>query len=207
MLVFYEIFAQRVYEVPLGFEPHTILDLGSFTGLSPLFFTLRYPNASIYCVEPDPENFAALYRNTASFPAIQRISCAVAGKTGERQLYISGTQSCGHSLYPTASHDRSLAVSCLTVNELSSRFGLASIDILKFDIEGAEREIFGEFPFRIPVSSLIGELHLSRAEEQAFARMFMDSGYDVALKRDEFLGLTMFRAVLRDRSSQSPPVM
>lgn len=195
MLVFYEIFEQHVYDVPLAFEPRVILDLGSFIGLSPLFFALRYPNASVYCVEPNPKNFLDLCRNTAPFPAIQRLDCAVSGSAGERELYLSGTQSCGHSLYPDQSHVQSVRVVCLTVNEVIERFNLASIDVLKFDIEGAEAEIFADFPFRVPVKSLVGELHLSAAEEQVFARTFSDRGYQVTLLRDEFLGLTMFRAV------------
>ena len=201
MLVFFEIFGQHVYDVPLAFDPSVIVDLGSFIGLSPLFFTLRYPSAAVYCVEPDPGNFAALCRNTAPFPAVRRLDCAVAGQRGQRQLYLSDTQSCGHSLYPGEVRGRSVRVACVTVNDLIDRFDLPGIDILKFDVEGAEREIFSDFPFRVPVNSLVGELHLSPADEAAFARKFSDRGYQVTLSRDEFLGLTMFRAVLSDHQA------
>ncbi len=198
MLVFHEVFGQQVYEMSLPYEPRVILDLGSFTGLSPLFFTLRHPNAAVYCVEPDPENYTALCRNTAVFPAIHRINCAVAGTSAQRQFYLSDTQTCGHSLYPGDGRARAVTVTCATVNDLIARFELSAIDILKFDVEGAETEIFNEFPFRVPVRSLVGELHLSEADEQVFARRFSDRGYDVTLMRDRFLGLTMFRAVMPD---------
>lgn len=202
MLVFHEVFGQHVYDMPIAFEPRVILDLGSFTGMSPLFFTLRYPNAVVHCVEPDPDNFAALTRNTASFHAVTRLNSAVAGTRGPRQLHVSGTQSCGHSLYPDATHDHSVTVDCVTVDDLIERFNFQAIDILKFDVEGAEREVFADFPFRVPVRSLVGELHLSPAEEQVFVRRFTDRGYQVTLARDEFLGLTMFTAVM-DQSARN----
>lgn len=198
MLVFHEIFGQNVYEMPLAFDPRVIIDLGSFTGLSPLFFALRYPGASIYCVEPDPDNFAALGRNTAAFPAIKRIAGAVAGASGPRMFFRSTTQNCGHSLYAGETNQQGVTVICMTVNDLIDRFDLRAIDILKFDVEGAETEIFSAFPFRVPVNSLVGELHLSAADEQAFCRAFSDRGYQVTLVRDEFLGLPTFKAFLRD---------
>lgn len=206
MLVFHEIFGEHVYEMPIAFEPRVIVDLGSFTGLSPLFFALRYPKAVVHCVEPDAENFAALTRNTAPFPGITRLHCAVAGSREDRQFYLSSTQTCGHSLYPGDEHARSVTVACVTVNDVIERYGLSAIDILKFDVEGAEREIFADFPFRVPVASLVGELHLPRGEEQPFARTFSDRGYRVTLERDEYLGLTMFRAVRLEPPVDRPAV-
>lgn len=199
MLVFHEIFGQDVYELPLAFPPRVILDLGSFTGLSPLFFALRHPAAVVYCVEPDPDNFAALERNTRSVPSITRLPAAIAGESGERTFYRSATQTCGHSLYASipGAVENTITVQCVTVNELVKKFDLPSIDILKFDVEGAETEVFADFPFAVPVRALVGELHLSQQDEQAFAERFRQRGYDVVLNRDPFLGLTMFRALLQ----------
>lgn len=197
MLIFHEIFGEHVYDLALPFEPRVVVDLGAFTGLSPLFFALRYPSASVYCVEPDPDNFAALERNTRAFPSITRLEYAVAGTHGERTFYRSRTQTCGHSLYPSNSIDQGIPVQCVTVNDLIDRFRLSAIDILKFDVEGAETEVFDDFPFAVPVRALVGELHLSPDDEKVFADRFRHRGYDVVLNRDEYLGLTMIRAILQ----------
>jgi len=199
MLVFHEIFGEGVYDLSLAFEPRVIVDLGAFTGMSALFFTSRYPSASVYCVEPDPENFAALDRHTVGLPRVTRLQCAVGGEAGERTFYKSATQNNGHSLYRSADSAQSLSVQCVTVDDLIERFQLPAIDILKFDVEGAETELFARFPFRVPVRVLVGELHLSEADEPLFAQRFRDQGYDVELIRDPFLGLTMFRARLVKR--------
>src|SRR5215831_15558056 len=92
VLVFHEIFGEHVYELPLTFTPRVVVDLGAFTGLSPLFFAMRHPSASVYCVEPDPDNFDALERNTSAVASITRLPAAIAGTSGERTFYRSATQ-------------------------------------------------------------------------------------------------------------------
>lgn len=202
MLIFWEIFGSRVYDLQLSWSPKVILDLGSYTGISPLYFRLRYPQARILCVEPDPDNYARLCRNTDSLPGIERLCCAVASTSGPRKLYLSPTQTCGHSLYQADSPCRSVEVQCVTLDELIRRFRVTSIDILKFDVEGAEWEIFRNYSFPVPVLCLIGELHLDPDDEKTFCRQFVDNGYDVSISKDDFVGVTMFRAL--KTSSQSP---
>ncbi|MBK8563725.1 MAG: hypothetical protein IPN76_10385 [Saprospiraceae bacterium] len=52
------------YNFNLGFEPETVVDLGSNIGLSAVYFATRYPTAKIICVEPEQDNYDLLVKNT-----------------------------------------------------------------------------------------------------------------------------------------------
>lgn len=195
MLVLFEIFGQQVYRLEGCPAPRTILDLGSYTGISAVYFALQYPQASIYCLEPDPENFSRLERNTASLPQVIRVHGAIASATGTRALHLSPTQTCGHSLYPAPYLTRQIEVPCTTLPDVIARTRWGAIDVMKFDVEGAEREIFQDLAFPVAVQSLLGELHLSREEEQAFCRRFEQQGYRVSVRTDEFFQVRLFQAM------------
>ncbi|MBI4323482.1 MAG: FkbM family methyltransferase [Candidatus Omnitrophica bacterium] len=193
--VLYEIFGRGVYDLTLLHDPMVIVDLGSYIGLSALYFRLRYPQARLYCVEPDPDNYARLCRNTAHLPNLERFPYAIAGGSGRRELYLSSKQTCGHSLYQAEYHKRSVEVECVTLEGFLQRLGGKAIDILKFDIEGAETEVFSNFRAPLPIGCFIGELHLAPRDEQAFCQPFLNQGYEVALSKETFFGVTLFRAL------------
>ena len=44
-----------------------VIDCGANIGLSTLYFLTRFPNAHLIALEPDPDNFKMLARNTAAF--------------------------------------------------------------------------------------------------------------------------------------------
>lgn len=117
-------------------------------------------------------------------------------------MYLSAVQTCGHSLYPMDGYRNSVEVECVGLDELIARCRFDEIDVLKFDIEGAEWEIFRDFRFAVPISCLIGELHMTSSDEQAFCRLFTDRGYTVSLCKDRFVGVTMFRALRAFPGSQ-----
>src|SRR3984885_13531639 len=48
-------------------SPRLIVDCGSNVGYASLFFLGKYPAAHVIAIEPDPDNFALLRRNTAAF--------------------------------------------------------------------------------------------------------------------------------------------
>lgn len=70
--VYYEIFVQKEYNIDLG-DPMFIVDAGAHIGLSSVFFTSKYPKATIVAIEPEPSNFNILLMNARDHRNIRPI--------------------------------------------------------------------------------------------------------------------------------------
>ena len=70
-----------------GIDPETVLDLGANIGIASAWFRGRYPAARIVAVEPDPDTFAKLERNLGGDDAVTLVQAAVAGESGEVDLF------------------------------------------------------------------------------------------------------------------------
>lgn len=147
---------------PSGFSPKTILDLGCNAGYTIVDFAERFPGAQIWGVELDEENYLAAKKNTKHLPDVTIFHIGIASHEG------------------TCSYNGDLANNCYSIGEgnrtakcctLDSFIEFcSSIDFAKFDIEGAERDIFkagGEWTEKI--KSLKAELHGSYSVEEAIA--------------------------------------
>ena len=67
-----------------------VMDLGSTIGVTAMFWSQRYPNARMVLVEPDPDNFKLLQRNTAAFAdRCVLIQAAVSDQCGETSFFRS----------------------------------------------------------------------------------------------------------------------
>ena len=138
-----EVFSHEYYRLPLAAPPATILDLGSNTGLTAVYFGRVYPNAQLACVEPVPENLRVLSRNL-ELNAIRAtvISAAIDANDGKVTMTLH-KMDYGHRVAtgnePTSS--ASIEVPALSIPTLLERLGWARIGLLKVDIEGHERTL------------------------------------------------------------------
>ena len=149
--IFWEIFIDRFYDPLLNCHPEnsvpsvqTVIDLGGNCGLFTLFALSYFPEARILTVEPDAGNMDVCRLNTghaASHRVILKQACAAA-TSGEVSLCRSGLPACYTMIAPCCSSDR---IRAMTVPELLDDAGIhGKIDILKCDIEGAEKELFAD---------------------------------------------------------------
>ncbi|HSE27296.1 MAG TPA: FkbM family methyltransferase [Gemmatimonadales bacterium] len=150
------------------FEPITapdcrlILDGGAHIGASALHFARRYPGATVVAVEPERENYELLRINTAGCPNVVPVRAALWSCEGTLDLWDRGTGPWGYTVIGAARGWELLgqAVPAVTIGALLRRAGWQSIDILKLDIEGAEKEVLlsaAEWIARVRV--VIVELH------------------------------------------------
>ena len=153
-----EVFRERHYEVPAGLWPRTILDLGANTGLSSLFFRARFPDATIYAIEAHPATFALLQQNSALWSNVLPVHLAASGRNGSVEFYGSPDESLSSSMFQRRQTDQKVQVPGEDLATLVARCG-GSIDLLKFDIEGAEFELFSQFQEWDRIGVLIGEVH------------------------------------------------
>ncbi len=158
--IFYEVFVRRSYDVPESVLPpdavKTIVDVGANTGLTSLYFAGRYPQANIYAVEPNPENFALLKENTAQEKRIIPVQVCLTGKPGQ-QVYI--TTSGASDRFKMNTSGNGVLVRGVSVEQLCEEHGIEHIDLLKIDIEGGEVQVFADSSFLPKIGVVAAELH------------------------------------------------
>jgi FkbM family methyltransferase len=175
-----ELYIQEEYREDLGIpDPHVIVDLGANVGLALLDFRLRYPNARLIGVEPDPIAFKTLRLNTADDPNIQILPVAVGGSDGLRTFY-SSPESVVSGFERTRDFQKALPVITRSLDSLMSDLALPRIDLLKIDVEGAEQEVLGGCERLAMIGAVVGELHtgLLGVAADDFYRRYLP-GFDV----------------------------
>lgn len=138
LAVFEKIFLNREYELPFPVQPTRIVDAGAHIGLASRFFASRYPQARIVAIEPMAENLAVLARNVADCPQIEVCPGALWGSAAQ----LAGSGDASWSNVMRESPEAPATIRGWTVPEILARTGWDRIDLLKLDVEGAEREIF-----------------------------------------------------------------
>jgi FkbM family methyltransferase len=160
-----EIFVTDVYQpvttATLG-EVRQIVDLGANSGLSVRLWRQRFPDARVIAVEPDSGNFAICKKN-AGEDRVQLVQACVAAKRGKVYLDRSAEE-CAFMMTDAAVGE---PVDALPLMEILEQCGAEQgIDLLKVDIEGAEREIFADCGGWIGrVRSIMIELHPGYSSE------------------------------------------
>lgn len=167
--VFNGIFRWLEYGWDLDRKPQTIIDGGAYIGLSAIYFTMRYPGVRIIAVEASEQNFDLLVRNTSAFPNIQPVHAALWPEPGSLVLTDPGTGLWGLQVKEAVSQDGAVtgaagesadSVRAVTIGDIIREYGLERIDLLKVDIEGAEKELFTEpGPWLAQVDAICIELH------------------------------------------------
>lgn len=122
----------------------SVLDLGANIGMASAFFRMKFPSAKIMAIEPDGANFQICTNNLRHLD----ISCLQnAVWTEECFVSCENPASRKDSLQfepiklPNSSAAANL-ISTVTIPNLIEQHFNGWIDLLKIDIEGAERELF-----------------------------------------------------------------
>jgi len=139
-----------------NFTPRVIVDAGAHIGMASIAFAWLYPRATIIAVEPEPSNFAALLRNVAPYKGIIPVEAALWKEDGEVGLGASQVHPKGGFQIIERGQTRVRAV---TMRTLMRELGIHFIDLLKLDIEGAEKEVFEACDWIESVRTIALELH------------------------------------------------
>lgn len=160
-----EVFIKKEYDFLVKTQPKVIVDAGANIGLTSIYFTNKYPDAKIIAIEPEQSNFEILKENITPYPNIIPIQSALWDKNEEINLIDPGLGKWGFMTEMKNSseslpRDTCHTVIAMTVDKIMKDYDLKRINILKIDIEGAEREVFTNTSSWIEkVDSIIIELH------------------------------------------------
>ncbi|MET0242231.1 MAG: FkbM family methyltransferase [Flavitalea sp.] len=142
--MFYEVFFENAYAIAPAENKHplTIIDAGSNIGLSALFFLSEYEIAKMICIEPDPANLKLLQRNLADEIASRKvkiIDAALCNNEGSAPWHQSSRS---YNSRMESEKNSNIRVRTISLNTMIKSENIHSIDLIKMDIEGAERYVF-----------------------------------------------------------------
>jgi FkbM family methyltransferase len=121
----------------------TILDAGANIGLASAYFLWKSPKARVLALEPDPVNYELCAKNLA--PYGERAVILRAGlwdRPCRIQVDSANLGTWASTTVPAPATAGAEAIDAFDVPTLMARYGMETLDLLKIDIEGAEREIF-----------------------------------------------------------------
>jgi FkbM family methyltransferase len=187
-------------EFPLAREAvKTVLDIGANVGVTALYFSRIFPNAAIHAFEPAPDNFAVLQKNVANCDRIRAYNFALGAANATLELFASDNpvNFGGYSLHAAGSDtSRKISIPVRDVAGVLKEIGVATVDVIKVDTEGAEWDILTAFPEPVLRSAryITGELHGNRD----FALLeYLSPWFDVGLRKKLSSRLFNFQAIAK----------
>jgi len=124
-----------------------IIDGGANIGIESIRFAHYFPNAKIISIEANKSNFDILKKNTENYPNIIPIHAALFNE--EKKLYLTNNQKNNKAdnfyesfFIKNEKLNSSEEVQGITLSKILLENNFENIDILKLDIEGAEKYLF-----------------------------------------------------------------
>jgi FkbM family methyltransferase len=157
---FDQVFLRNQYDIHFPFEIKNIIDAGANIGLASVYFSQRFVNSSIVAIEPSKENFAILSKNIASYPNVKPLLKGLWNKDVHLTIIDSGAIENSFMVQETVP-DHPNSISAISIATIMQEQEWEHIDLLKIDIEGAEKEVFeSNYEYWLPLTkSIVIELH------------------------------------------------
>jgi FkbM family methyltransferase len=171
--LFIEIFVKEKYNVPINFYPSVFIDGGANIGLTTVFFKNKFPHLKIIAVEPDPENFSILQCNVSKYSDVHLIQSGIWNNKIYANLSDNKQGNWAIRLEETPKNKDSIET--ITIDEIMCNYNIAVIDILKLDIETAERQLFtSNYSSWLPKTKMI-IIELHDRLQRGCAKTFFDA--------------------------------
>ena len=183
-----EIFRSDTYNKTLPHDVNTIFDLGANVGVATLYFRLLYPDATIHSFEPDPKNVSRLRKNAELLGNAHVHEIAVWSSRTTLSFHADPHRGSSSSVYASRSRQEEIRVEACSLSEAIHVTGAETVDLLKFDVEGAEGEIFTSSAQLDRVRALSGEVHGDLCDAEAVLTTIKENFEDVEVVPMEIQG-------------------
>jgi FkbM family methyltransferase len=117
----------------------SVIDAGANVGFTTAYLAKKYPKALIIAIEPDRANCELLRLNTQGFSNVKIIEGAIWPRSEMLTIENPTDESWSFRMKPG---NAGAAVTGYTVQQILNLAGFGRCDLLKLDIEGAEKELF-----------------------------------------------------------------
>ncbi len=200
--VFYQVFMQEEYSFALEliqkYLPQdkglNLLDIGANIGLTSIYFANKCNINSIIAVEPDPDNFSQLEKNFINngYKATLINKALWSSDTFLEFDKIRDRRSWAISV-KEATKRTDNGTESITLKSIIEANDLERIDILKIDIEGAEKMLLDEisgFKKALLVTKMIAiELHDEFVSRIEFSDLLINEGFLLYSKGETLFGI------------------
>jgi FkbM family methyltransferase len=197
-----EIFTNDSYYFETDNPTPDIIDVGSYVGISVLYFKTLYPNSNITCFEPNPIAFDLLKENMLinNLENINLHKSAIWVKNGIKDLYIDKTdlerfsvgsfrKNCWNESVPTQKIE--------VKTEILDKYMDKPVDLLKLDVEGSEQTILNSIKeYFKNIKHIILEYHPTKDQSINKILNMLSKSYDIQIYDD---GKLLKRGFPRDR--------
>lgn len=140
-----------------------IIDAGANIGASVVYFKNTYPNAYVFAIEPEINNWQLLEINSASYGDKTNFYGAISNVDGTLSLIDPGLSDWGfRTQQDGATHAKQILVKSISPQTILSDPKYAEMTplIFKIDIEGAEEQLFdGDTSWMSKFALIVIELH------------------------------------------------
>lgn len=137
--------------------PRRIIDAGANIGLATRIFLRRWPDAEIAAVEMEAGNCEVLRTNTVGHAGVSVVQAALWSSSGT--VFVDPGDY-GEAGYRVEAAPNALSVAAWSVVDLLDTLEWDWVDLVKLDIEGAEREVLADASRWLPrTKHLLVELH------------------------------------------------
>jgi FkbM family methyltransferase len=140
--LFDEIFIYENYRLPKTLKQKIIVDIGANVGFFTLYSRQKIPNAEIFAIEADPNNYKILKENIRVNPIISNVrlfNFAIFGNEAKTSFFCNAISGWS-SLFPTPEAEE-IKVNTISFSKFCNINKIKHIDFLKIDVEGAEYDI------------------------------------------------------------------
>jgi len=161
--IFYQVFYEKQYDL-FGIEfpdAKKIIDGGSNIGCAAIYFSIRFPNAKILSIEPEDNNYNLLVKNIKPYKNITALQAGIWDKNENLSITNPEVGAAGFMFENNQTSNNKSAIKGMTIASLLESQSWDDVDIIKLDIEGAEKEVFSasDISWLKKVKLLIIELH------------------------------------------------
>ncbi|MEZ5384381.1 MAG: FkbM family methyltransferase [Prosthecobacter sp.] len=154
-----QVFLTEEYKLPYGIDPKVIVDGGANIGLTARYFHNKYPDAVVHAIEPEQENFKMLKLNCEGKERVYLRHAAIWPVDTVVGLVNGSEEPWSFECMENPGQGQATAQT-VTMESILKQCG-GTIDLLKLDIEGAEKILFEMHAERwLPhVKLIVVELH------------------------------------------------
>jgi FkbM family methyltransferase len=197
-----EVFFDGLYQLPPGWKPKVIWDVGGNAGLVTLFYAARYPDAVIHTFEPVPAN-AARIRKHVEANKLTNVHVHEYGLSDADGTLEFASSAPGRFWDFSASNTEGankMTVPMRNVADVMRELSPDGVCLMKIDIEGGERAVLPALrPWLPKMPWIIGELHDTSAEWLPCLNLLAES-HRLDLSKGLHQRTLMFCAALDEQS-------